>query len=378
MPLRGGSKSIPGKNLRPIAGRPLFAWSLEQAVASGSFDEIFVSTDSQEITASVRQTMGDTVTVIERSAETASDSASTESAMLEFQSRVAFDNVCLIQATSPLTRAEDFRAARQMFESQALDSLLTAVESTAFVWTKDATPLNYDPRKRPRRQDFAGNFIENGAFYITSATVLKDQRCRLGGKIGIQPMPAETSVEIDEPADWDVAEQLLLRRRARQQELSLGSIRALVVDVDGTLTDGGMYYGPQGEALKRFDTRDAKGMELLRDQGVLTAVITAENSEVTTARMRKLGIREYYPGVQDKLALLERKAAEWEIRLQEIAYVGDDVGDLECLQQVGASFCPADAVADVRTKAAYICSRAGGAGAVREICDLLLQYRSQS
>ena len=108
MPLRGGSKSIPGKNLRPIAGRPLFAWSLEQAVASGSFDEIFVSTDSQEITASVRQTMGDTVTVIERSAETASDSASTESAMLEFQSRVAFDNVCLIQATSPVDAGRGF------------------------------------------------------------------------------------------------------------------------------------------------------------------------------------------------------------------------------------------------------------------------------
>ena len=139
-----------------------------------------------------------------------------------------------------------------------------------------------------------------------------------------------------------------------------------------------MYYGPQGEALKRFDTRDAKGMELLRDQGVLTAVITAENSEVTTARMRKLGIREYYPGVQDKLALLERKAAEWEIRLQEDRLRGRRCRRSGMFATGRRLFCPADAVADVRTKAAYICSRAGGAGAVREICDLLLQYRSQS
>ena len=124
MPLRGGSRSIPDKNLRPIAGRPLFAWSLEQAVASECFDEVFVSTDSQEIATCVRHGMDSTVTVIDRSAVTATDTASTELAMLEFQSRNSFDVVCLVQATSPLTTAPDFRAAKQKFVSEKLDSLL--------------------------------------------------------------------------------------------------------------------------------------------------------------------------------------------------------------------------------------------------------------
>lgn len=374
MPLRGGSRSIPDKNIKPIAGRPLFAWSLEQAILSGAFDEIYVSTDSDKIRDCVLAEFPDGVKVIDRSAEVSTDDVSTESVMLEFQSRVPFETICLIQATSPLTRAGNFNAAKQKFITENLDSLLTTVNSKRFFWSKESEAINYDPASRPRRQDFAGWQMENGAFYMTRAALLKEKGCRLGGRIGTYEMAEETAVEIDEDIDWLIIEQLLLRYK---QQLNRDSaIEALVVDVDGTLTDAGMYYDGNGEALKKFNTRDAHGMVILRENGVNLCVITAENSPCVAARMKKLKINEYHAGVKNKLPLLQDLAKQWDISLENIAYVGDDLGDLECIRAVGASFCPADAVPEILNAADYICKHPAGGGAVREVCDLILKINN--
>ena len=240
MPLRANSKSIPDKNVRRIAGRPLFVWSLEQALVSQCFDKIYVATDSSRIRRIVLDEFPSGVIVLDRSAETCTDTASTESAMLEFQQQVQFDVIALIQATSPLTRADDFRTAKQKFVTGNLDSLLTAVSSKRFFWSKAGNPLNYDPANRPRRQDFEGCLMENGAFYLTRAELLKETGGRLGGHIGIHEMNAETAVEIDEEADWIVVEQLLLREKLKSNPLGSMQIKAFILDVDGTLTDGGM------------------------------------------------------------------------------------------------------------------------------------------
>lgn len=377
MPLRANSKSIPDKNIRSIAGRPLFAWSLEQTLVSQCFDEIYVATDSSRIRKIVLEEFPSGVIVLDRSAETCTDTASTESAMLEFQQRIAFDVIALIQATSPLTQADDFRAAKQKFVSGNLDSLLTAVLSKRFFWTKAGTPLNYDPANRPRRQDFEGCLMENGAFYLTRAELLKETGRRLGGRIGIHEMNAETAVEIDEEADWIVVEQLLLRQKFRSVLLGTSQIKAFILDVDGTLTDGGMYYGPDGEALKKFNTRDAHGLQLLRENGIKVCVFTSEDSPAVAARMKKLNIDEYYPGTKNKLEALKSKIEFWGISLQEIAYMGDDLCDLECLNHAGTAICPADAVPEIRRRANHVCAASAGYGAVREACDLIFKINSE-
>ena len=374
MPLRGGSKSIPGKNIRGLAGRPLFAWALGAAVESGCFDEIWVGTDADEIRREVEQSFGDRVRLFARSAATCSDEASTESAMLEFAATVGFDVLCTIQATAPLTLPADIRAAQRLFQDSGADSLLTATRVRRFYWNDRGQPLNYEPAHRPRRQDFAGTLMENGAFYFTRRSVLEAQHCRLGGSICIHEMPAESATEIDEPQDWAVVERLLLQRE-RGSGSSLARIRALVVDVDGTLTDGGMYYDAAGEALKKFHTRDAHGMKLLEQAGLWVGVVSAEDSKVVHARVRKLDIRHYLPGQRDKRAALQKLAEEWGCALDEIAYVGDDVNDLGCLAVAGFACCPADAVPEVRAVADHVTARPAGAGAVREVCDLLLQSR---
>ena len=378
MPLRANSKSIIDKNVRDIAGRPLFAWSLEQAIKSQCFDEIYVASDSARIRQKVLDEFSSSVKVLDRSAVSCTDTASTESAMLEFKQRIPFDVVCLIQATSPLTQAHDFIAAKRKFMNQKLDSLLTAVRSKRFFWTEAAAPVNYDPAKRPRRQDFAGCLMENGAFYFTKTKLLEESGSRLGGRIGIHEMEPETAVEIDDDTDWMIVEQLLLRRKLKPAGENAKRVKVLVLDVDGTFTDGGMYYGADGEALKKFNTRDAHGLQLLRQQGIGVCVVSSEKSPAVAARMRKLRIDEYYPGVEDKFLLLKELAKRWDVALQNMAYIGDDLSDLECLANAGLACCPADAAPQVLQKAHYRCLHAGGEGAVREVCDFILEMKNSA
>jgi YrbI family 3-deoxy-D-manno-octulosonate 8-phosphate phosphatase len=376
MPLRGGSRSIPGKNIRLLAGRPLFAWALGAALKSDCFDEVWVGTDTESIRSAVEQWFPDRVKLFRRGPATCTDEASTESALLEFAAAERFDVLCTVQATSPLTRPEDFRAAYHRLRGRDADSLLTATRVQRFYWSREGHPLNYDPRNRPRRQDFAGSLMENGAFYLTRRAVLEADQCRLGGRIAIHEMQSDSAVEIDEPADWAIVERLL--RRARLKPQSLASIRALVVDVDGTLTDGGMYYDAQGEAMKKFNTRDAHGMKCLEEAGLQVGVITAERSEAVDARIRKLGIRHYLPGQHDKRAALEALAVLWGCAPADIVYVGDDLTDLPAFEVAGVACCPADAVDSVRARADYVTALPAGSGAVREVSELLLAARSRS
>ena len=208
IPLRGGSKSIPQKNIKEIAGKPLCAWVLEAAVNAKLIDEVYVSTDSKDIKAAVKK-LDLEVTVINRPPELATDEASTESVIKHFMTHVSFDKLVTIQATSPLLTNKNLDRALEFFESDKLDSMLSAVRIKRFFWTEDGVPLNYDPMKRPRRQDCSGVMMENGAFYVTERRILEASGCRLGGRIGVFEMPEQTSVEVDEPGDWKIVKRLL-------------------------------------------------------------------------------------------------------------------------------------------------------------------------
>lgn len=209
IPLRGGSKSIKKKNIKTIASKPLCAWVLEAACACTVIDEVYVSTDSQEII-EVVGSLGLPINIVNRPEYLATDVASTEDVMLHFAEQIQFEHLVTIQATSPLLTSLDLEGGVSQYQKDNSDSLLSAVRFKHFFWTDDAKPINYDPQYRPRRQDFDGTLMENGAFYITSKDILSKNKCRLGGAIGIYEMSAETAVEIDEPEDWIVVEKSLL------------------------------------------------------------------------------------------------------------------------------------------------------------------------
>ena len=367
VPLRGGSKSIPKKNIRPFCGKPLACWILEAALGCSDIDEVWVSTDSVEIRETIAARLP-AVRFCTRDPETATDTASTESVMLDFMNQVEFDLLITAQATSPTTKTADFSEALEKFNREAADSLLTGVREKRFYWTLDGKPLNYDPLTRPRRQDFDGTLVENGAFYITKRSLLESTRCRLGGKIVVHEMSADTFHEIDEPED-------LLKLAGHLSARRLADIRMIVCDVDGTLTDGGMYYSGEGDLFRKFNTRDARGLADLADCGVQVVLLSGENSPITIARARKLGISECHVGVKEKLPFLLHLLGQKGLALDQVAYVGDDTNDLDCLKAVGFAACPADADPRVLKAADFISSFTGGRGAVRDICDHIIQHQ---
>lgn len=217
IPVRGGSKSIPLKNIKELNKKPLVYWTVKAASDCKYIDKVFVATDSDRIRETVEKFGMDKVEVIGRSIESASDTASTEFAMLEFAKDYEFDNIVLIQATSPLLTEKDIDGGFELFHMENTDSVLSVVPQKRFNWTKDenglATPLNYDFYHRPRRQDFDGYMTENGAFYITSREDLLRTKNRMSGNVRAYEMDEKTFVEIDEPSDWVIVEHLMDTRK---------------------------------------------------------------------------------------------------------------------------------------------------------------------
>jgi 3-deoxy-D-manno-octulosonate 8-phosphate phosphatase (KDO 8-P phosphatase) len=146
----------------------------------------------------------------------------------------------------------------------------------------------------------------------------------------------------------------------------------LVLDVDGVLTDGRLYFGPRGESLKVFHVRDGLGLVQLRRAGFAVAVISGRRSPMVTVRCRELGIAHVHQGVADKIAVLTRLCARLKITPAECACIGDDLPDLPLMRAVAHSFAVADAHPQVLRAAGHVTRLPGGAGAVREVCDLLL------
>ena len=151
-------------------------------------------------------------------------------------------------------------------------------------------------------------------------------------------------------------------------------IKLFASDVDGTLTDGGMYYTDQGELMKKFNTRDAVGLRLLQEQDVHVALITGEDSDIVRVRAKKLKIEHVYCGVTDKLKILNELCVALNISTQQVAYVGDDINDLEIIQNVGLSFAVSDAEPIILKSAMFKLEKSGGAGAVREAANYVLEH----
>jgi 3-deoxy-D-manno-octulosonate 8-phosphate phosphatase (KDO 8-P phosphatase) len=154
-------------------------------------------------------------------------------------------------------------------------------------------------------------------------------------------------------------------------------IRLLVLDVDGVLTDGRLYFGPRGEVLKVFDVRDGFGLVQLQRAGLSVAVISGRRSPMVAARCRELGVRLVHQGVSDKLATLLRLCARLKLTPASCACMGDDLPDVPLMRAAALSFAVADAHREVRRAADLVTRRPGGRGAVREVCDHLLALRAR-
>jgi CMP-N,N'-diacetyllegionaminic acid synthase len=216
IPARGGSKGVPGKNIRLLAGKPLIAWSIEQALASKLIDRVIVSTDCPEI-AKVAIEYGAEVPFL-RPDYISGDKATTESAMLHCCDYLDEKNqlpamFILVQATSPVRSDNQFDDAILAFKKAKYDSLLSVSRTHRFTWSNPLNPsASYDYVNRPRRQDIKEEdqrYLETGSFYITKTKLLIESKNRLVGNVGMFEVPEDESYEIDSIVDFKVCEEIL-------------------------------------------------------------------------------------------------------------------------------------------------------------------------
>lgn len=374
VPLRCGSKSIPFKNIKNFCGKALSFWNLE-ALEKSNIDKIVVATDCDKIEKVIKDFGFSKLEIYRRKSENAQDNSSTESVMLEFLEQAKLnskDIFMLVQATSVLSETKDFNEALEQFENVNCDSLLSCVKTKRFFWTSNFKALNYDFSKRPRRQDFEGLFMENGAFYISKVDDILASKNRISGKIVIYEMEEYKGIEIDEELDWDIAEFLMKKYQAYRLTYKTKPIKLFVSDVDGTLTDGGMYYFDNKIEGKKFNTLDGKGFEILRECKIKTALLTGENNEIIMQRGKKLKIDYIYMGLnaQEKLEKLKEICKKEKINMDEVAYIGDDINCKFVLEEVGLKACPNNAHQSIKAIKDIIClSKNGGEGVVREFID---------
>jgi YrbI family 3-deoxy-D-manno-octulosonate 8-phosphate phosphatase len=380
IPARGGSKGIPRKNAIPLCGKPLVAWSIEAARQATRVDRVVVSTDDPEIAGIARQWGAEAVI---RPAEISGDTASSEAALLDcidqIERREASvpELVVFLQCTSPLTSAEDIDATVETLLASEADSALAVTDFHYFLWREGASGaaegVNHDLSVRLLRQEQLPNYLESGAIYVMRTAGFRAARHRFFGKTVFHVMPRERCWEIDEPVDLEVAEVLLRRqgKRLRADQIP-ASLAALVLDFDGVFTDNRALILQDGTEAVTCDRSDGLAISLLRQTGIDILVLSGETNAVVAARCRKLGI-ECRSGIREKWPVLQNWLTERGIEPRDVAYVGNEINDLECLQQVGCGIVPRDAYRQVRSAARIVLSAAGGHGAIRELAELILQ-----
>ena len=370
IPARGGSKGVPRKNLWQLNGKPLVCWSIEAAQAAELVGSVVVSTDDAEI-AEVSRAAG--ATVVMRPAAISDDVASSEDALLHALENLGEspDLTVFLQCTSPLTRSGDIDdCIRTLVEADA-DSAFTATESHRFIWNDkaNATGVNHDGAERRRRQEIEPEYGENGAVYVMRTRGFLKSRHRFFGKTVISEMPTTRSWEIDSPEDIRIV-QALAALSSRNFPVD---VRAVVFDFDGVMTDNAVYLSEDGKESVRCNRGDGWGIARLRDAGIRMAVMSSELNPVVHARCEKLGLECFQSLGRDKVQKFTTWCREHDLDLAHTVYVGNDANDVDCLAAAGMGVVPADAHRSARRVADWVLAGEGGKGAVRELCDLILE-----
>lgn len=373
IPARGGSKAIPKKNIMNFCGKPLIAWSIEHAIKSKYVTDVYVTTDDPEI-ACISQKYG--AKIIWRPAELATDTASTEEALLhaiaEIEREEKIDEVVFLQATSPVRESQDVEKALEKFFEEKADSLFSAAVLEDFcIWEigqDNMKSITFDYKKRGRRQDRKPYFLENGSIYIFKPEVLRQYNNRLGGKMAFYPMPLWKSYEIDSVEDIEFCEYFMISKILRKRSVTfvLKNIQLIVYDFDGVLTDNKVLLREDGLESVVVNRADGLSIGIIKDMGIKQIILSKEKNKVVEVRAQKLDI-PVIRGVDNKKETLVSYCKENNIHLENVVYVGNDINDLEVMMSVGYPICPSDAYGEIKSISKITLETLGGEGVAREL-----------
>lgn len=382
IPARGGSKGIPGKNIRAVAGSPLISWTIRAALKASSISRVIVSTDDDEIAAVA---LAEHAEVVRRPQELADDNASSEAALLHVletlhdRGEKESPAIAFLQCTSPLTLPADIDGTVAAVLRDNADCAFTAARTHRFLWRYDehgnATGINHEVAKRQRRQDRAREFVETGAVYAMRTSGFRSAKHRFFGRVAIYEVPTTRSLEVDDPDDLLLADFLLQKLQTPQSQAVLktklpADLRALAFDFDGVFTDNRVSQHQDGTESVTCSRSDGWGVGQLRKSGWPMVVISTERNPVVAARCKKLQI-DCLHGVDDKPSALEAWAARKGINLEQTLFLGNDYNDLAVLNAVGCPAVVADAPGPLKALAHVVLHANGGNHAVRELADLI-------
>lgn len=395
IPARGGSKSIPRKNIRPLAGYPLIAYSIAAARQSRLVSRTIVSTDDEEI-ARIAISLGAEAPFL-RPLEYALDHTTDYPVFthalgwLEENDAYRPDIIVQLRPTSPLRPPDCVDQAIQALlshpEADSVRGVIPSGQNPYKMWRIDDSgrmvPLMQldgvaEPFNAPR-QELPQTYWQTGHIDAIRTSTILDKHSLSGEVILPLILDASYAIDIDTLRDWKRAEWVISQAELPivlpgQRKRTLPKpVDLLVLDFDGVMTDNRVWVDQGGQESVAANRSDGMGIAALHKAGIPMVVLSTEPNPVVLARCRKLNL-PVFQGISDKPAALRQLLQERQIDPAHVVYVGNDVNDLPCFPLVGCAVAVADSHPDVLAAADMILARSGGKGAVRELCDRLLQY----
>jgi len=396
IPARGGSKGIPRKNVRNFAGYPLVVWSIAAGLESNKVTRIIVSTDDDEIAAVAREFGAETPFL--RPAELAQDDTTDlpvfEQALAWLRDNEGYrpDVVVQLRPTSPIRpRGLVDDAVRILLdhpEADCVRGVVTAGQNPHKMWRLPEGangPMQnlldvegiLEPYNAPR-QSLPPVYWQTGHIDAIRTNSILEKKSLTGEVIYPLIIDSRFTVDIDNLYDWARYEHLVMTggldyvSPGRQRRPMPETVKLLVMDFDGVLTDNRVWVNQDGVESVAANRSDSYGLGLLRKAGVEALVISKEVNPVVAARCKKMKV-PYLQGIDDKEKVLRQYLTEKKINSASVVFVGNDINDLPGFRVAGWAVAVADALPEVIREADYVLSEQGGRGAVRELCDLILK-----
>jgi 3-deoxy-manno-octulosonate cytidylyltransferase (CMP-KDO synthetase) len=400
IPARYGSSRLPGKPLAELLGKPMIQWVYEKALQVDEVDSVVIATDDERIRDVVEGFGG-------RAVMTSVDHASGTDRLCEVMTEVEADIYLNLQGDEPLVRPEDLSllvSGMQADPRVEVGTLCHAIDTdeaqkpnaVKVVLGQEGNALYFSrsPIPYPREAGAHPGYVKHVGVYAYRREVLTryaslppsaleqteqlEQLRLLSAGMRIRTFEvAPTGPGVDTPECLERV-RAIMAGEAETQMPSLAGVKLVITDVDGVLTDGGIYYGADGEALKRFHVRDGLGVRLLEESGVRVAVLSGRDSAPLRKRVSDLGVSLHRYGVKDKAAACKALMEEAGVTAEQTACTGDDVIDLPAFETCGLSFAVADAPIYIRQQASEALSLTGGQGAFRELADRILAAQGKS
>jgi YrbI family 3-deoxy-D-manno-octulosonate 8-phosphate phosphatase len=355
---------------RSLAGRPLVLHAIEQARAARQVTRVVAMAADAELL----RLLADAGAEVVEASEDDDASVLLTAALEALAGREGFAPALavLLDPCFPLRTPQTIEGAIDLLWRCGADSLISVYSLSDKLWVQDelgvARPIDRSPAQR--------RFVETGLVSGVRVGSFNQTGELPTGRIVLYKVTAMSALRIADGTDWANAELLHRWTAALRAQTLLRGIELLVFDFDGVMTDNRVLVFDDGREAVLCNRGDGMGLEMLKKAGVPLAVISKEINPVVGARCKKLKI-PYLQGIEDKLAELTQIVRERGLELAQVAYVGNDVNDLECMHAAGVAIAPADSHPDALRAADLVTSAPGGFGAVREVCDLLLAARAQ-